>query len=298
MVKRHYQLPSLNALAAFEAVARQLNVTRAAEELNVTPGAVSKQLRQLESDLGRPLVRRHHDGVSLTAEGEAIANTLHESFQKMSATLQQVRAAGERAHVSILSTMATMQLWLMPRLGSFWAAHQDIVVEHVISERRHDLARTDIDLRLRYGDGNWPGEQARKVQDERVLAVASPSFLKAHPISSLADLAEAPLLSVEGSDWVWMTWAGFLQATGTPFRRLNVRRFNSYVIALQAARDGQGVALGWTSLTGPLLASGELQQVTDAEIADPFAIYVTWRERRMLSAEAVIFRDWLVAQGR
>ncbi|WP_413870517.1 LysR substrate-binding domain-containing protein [Albidovulum sp.] len=297
MVNRHYSLPSLNALATFEAVARRLNLTRAAEELNVTPGAVSRQVRQLETGLGRPLIRRLHNGVSLTTEGEAVANTLHEAFERISATLQQVRASGERAHVSILSTMATMQLWLMPRLGAFWAAHQDIVVEHVISERRHDTARPDIDLRLRYGDGTWPGEQAMKIQDEQVLAVASPAFLDGHPVDTLAELAEAPLLSVEGADWIWMTWARFLQETGTSFRRLNVRRFNSYVIALQAARDGQGVALGWTSLVRPLMASGELRQVTAAEVADPLAIYVTWSDRRPLSPEAVIFRDWLLSQG-
>jgi len=297
MVKRHYNLPSLSALAAFEAVSRRLNVTRAAEELNVTPGAVSRQVRALEADLGRSLIRRHSTGVSLTAEGSAVASSLSDSFGRIAATLQQVRESGERAHVSILSTMATMQLWLMPRLGSFWMAHQDIVVEHVISERRLDAGRPDIDLRLRYGDGNWPGEQAMKIQDERVLAVASPAFLEASPIATLAELAGAPLMSVEGADWPWMTWADFMRATGTPFRRLNLRRFNSYVIALQAARDGQGVALGWTSSVGPLIARGELRQVTTAEIADPFAIHVTWSDRRPLSPEAVVFRDWLLAQG-
>lgn len=297
MVKRHYNLPSLSALAAFEAVSRRLNVTRAAEEMNVTPGAVSKQVRALEADLGRSLIRRHSTGVSLTAEGAAVAASLSDGFGRIAATLQQVRGSGNRAHVSILSTMATMQLWLMPRLGSFWMAHQDIVVEHVISERRLDAGRPDIDLRLRYGDGNWPGEQAMKIQDERVLAVASPAFLEANPVATSADLAGAPLMSVEGADWPWMTWADFMRASGTPFRRLNLRRFNSYVIALQAARDGQGVALGWTSSVGPLIARGELRQVTTAEIADPFAIHVTWSDRRPLSPEALVFRDWLLSQG-
>lgn len=297
MVKRHYRLPSLNALAAFEAVARQLSMTRAAEEMNVTPGAVSRQIRHLESELGRPLLRRHHNGVSLTTEGEAVAATLHESFERISGILQQVRASGGRAHVSIVTTMATMQLWLMPRLGSFWNRHQDIVVEHVISDRLHDVPRPDIDLRIRYGDGVWPGELAMKIQDDRVVAVASPAFLARHPLATLAELADAPLLSVEGADWVWMTWASFLREAGTPFGRLNVRRFNSYVIALQAARDGQGVSLGWLSLVGPLIAAGELVQVTDAEVADPSAFYVTWSDRRRLSPEAVLFRDWLLAQG-
>lgn len=298
MVNRHYSLPSLNALAAFEAVARHLNLTRASEELNVTPGAVSKQLRQLEADLGRPLVRRLSNGVALTPEGEAVAASLHDAFERVGATLQQVRASGEKAHVSILSSMATMQLWLMPRLNAFWAAHQNIIVEHVISERRHDFARSDIDLRLRYGDGDWPGETAMKLQDEHVLAVATPAYLAQNPILTLAELADAPLLSVEGSEWVWMTWARFLREAGAPALNLNVRRFNSYVIALQAARDGQGVALGWTSSVLPLIAKGELVQVTDAKVFDPLAIYITWSDRRPLSREAEVFRDWLLDQGK
>ncbi|NEY91980.1 LysR substrate-binding domain-containing protein [Tabrizicola oligotrophica] len=297
MTRRHYDLPSLNALAAFEAVARNLNVTRAATELNVTPGAVSKQIRQLEAELGRQLMQRHSTGISLTSEGEEVAASLHEAFGRVSATLRHVRASGERAHVSIISTMATMQLWLMPRLGSFWGAHPEIVVEHVISDRLHDVPRPDIDLRIRYGDGHWPGEEARLIQSDRVVAVASPAFLARHPIADPEALAAAPLLSVEGADWVWMTWGSFLRAAGVPFHRLNVRRFNSYVIALQAARDGQGVSLGWMSSVAPLIARGELQKVTQTEIDDPNAFYVTWNDRRTLSAEATILRDWLLAQG-
>ncbi len=298
MTSRHYNLPSLSALAAFEAVARHLNVTRAAEELNVTPGAVSKQIRQLEAELGRALLRRHSTGVSLTTEGEAVALSLHDAFERVSRTLQSVRASGERSHVSIVTTMATMQLWLMPRLGSFWKDHPDIVVEHIISDRLHDVPRPDIDLRIRYGAGEWPGETAAKIQNDRVVAVASPRFLERHPLPDLAALSGAPLLSVEGADWVWMTWASFLREAGAPFHRLNVRRFNSYVIALQAARDDQGVALGWMSLVRPLLAEGALRQVTATEIPDPNAFFVTWSDRRPLSDEATILRDWLLLQAR
>lgn len=172
------------------------------------------------------------------------------------------------------------------------------MAEHIISDRPHDVPRPDIGLRIRYGDGSWPGGEAMKIQDDRVIAVASPAFLARHPIASLADLAAAALLSVEGADWVWMTWGAFLREAGTPFRRLNVRCFNSYVIALQAARNGQGVSLGWRGSVGPLLTSGELRQVTEAEVADPNAFYVTWSDRRPPTPEAVILRDWLLAQMR
>lgn len=297
MVKRHYNLPSLSALAAFEAVARRSNVTRAADELNVTPGAVSKQIRSLEIELGATLMLRHHDGISLTREGAVVAASLSEAFSRVSNALQEVRDA-DRRHVAILSNMATMQLWLMPRLGAFWRQHQEIVVEHVISERRQEGLRPNIDLCLRYGDGNWPGEHAARVQEETIMAVASPDFLASTPIVTLSDLANAPLLSVEGPDWAWMTWAGFLQGGGVLLERPNLRRFNSYVIALQAALDGQGVALGWSSSVAPLIAKGVLAQVTATEIADPFAIHVTWSATRPLRPEAEVFRDWLLSTKR
>ena len=175
--------------------------------------------------------------------------------------------------------------------------HPEIVVEHIISDRLHDVPRPDIDLRIRYGTGEWPGETAAKIQSDVVVAVASPDFPSRHPVDDLAALSAAPLLSVEGADWVWMTWSSFLRQAGAPFHRLNVRRFNSYVVALQAARNGQGVSLGWMSLARPLIESGDLRQVTETQISDPNAFFVTWSDRRNLSAETVVLRDWLLAQG-
>jgi DNA-binding transcriptional LysR family regulator len=296
MVRRHYSLPSLNALAAFESAARHLSLTRAASELNVTPGAVSKQVKSLENEVGRPLFVRLHRALELTPEGEIVAKALQDAFERVSATLQQVSHNPATRAVSIGSTMAFAQYWLMPRLHGFWTAHQDIVVDHMISDRNADLFRTDVDLRIRYGDGQWPDETAVKFFDDRIAAVASPAFLARHPIRSARDLAGLPLLSVEGVDWTWTTWSDFLRAAGAPSRKLNIRRFNSYVIAMQAAEDGQGVALGWMTMIAPLLARKSLVQVTEASMDAPQSFYVTWAASRALSSEAVILRDWLLAQ--
>lgn len=295
MVRRYYSLPSLNALAAFEAAARHLSLTKAAEELNVTPGAVSKHVRMLEDELGLPLFLRRHRAVELTREGETMAAALRDGLEKMSSTFRQLKAADKRASVTIGSTMAMAHLWLMPRMGAFWASHQDIVVDHVISDQPRGLDRSDIDLRLRYGDGEWPDELSAKLYDDRIFPVASPAFAREHRVETLGDLARLQLLSVEGIDWNWTTWADFFRQLGHPERPLNVRRFNSHVIALQAARAGQGVVLGWASLVGPLLASGDLVQLTDAEIAAPQSYYVTWSARRPPSRQAATLRDWLLA---
>lgn len=295
MVRRHYDLPSLNALAAFEAAARHLSLTRAAVELNVTPGAVSKQVKALEDEVGRPLFLRLHRALELTPEGHAVFHSLKDAFERVSGTIRQVGAMGSPRSVSIGTTMAFAQLWLMPRLGAFWTAHQDIVIDHIISDRPHEAYRADVDLRVRYGDGNWPEEKSALLFGDRIVAVAAPSFLARHKVKTAQDLAGLPLLSVEGVDWTWTTWGDFLRAAGASYRKLTIRRFNSYVIALQAAQAGQGVALGWVSLVKPLLARKLLVKAGPAEIAAPQSFYLTWTARQSLKQEAEVLRDWLLS---
>lgn len=297
MVRRHYDLPSLNALAAFEAAARHLSLTRAATELSVTPGAVSKQVKALEDQIGRPLFLRLHRALELTPEGHAVYQSLKDAFERVSATIRQVGLSGSPRSVSIGTTMAFAQLWLMPRLGDFWTAHQDIVLDHIISDRPHEPNRADIDLRVRYGDGNFTDETSTLLFGDRIIAVAAPSFLARHKVKTAQDLSSLPLLSVEGVDWTWTTWADFLKGAGAPHRKLNVRRFNSYVIALQAAQAGQGVALGWLSLVRPLITRKVLAKASPAEIAAPQSFYLTWPARQPLRPEAEILRDWLLSQA-
>ncbi|MBI2717592.1 MAG: LysR family transcriptional regulator [Rhizobiales bacterium] len=297
MVRRHYSLPSLNALAAFEAAARHLSLTRAAGELNVTPGAVSKQVKMLEDEIGRPLFIRLHRALKLTGEGETIYRTLRETFERISQSLQSVRSDLAIRTVSIGTTTAFAQLWLMPRLGAFWNAHQDIVIDHMISDRPYDLHSPGVELRVRYGDGKFPDEHASKLFDDTIVPVASPGFAAKHRLKAAKDLVDVPLLSVEGVDWTWTTWADFLRDTGAARKRLNIRRFNSYVIALQAAQDGQGVALGWLSLVATLIAKNSLVQVTPDRMVAPHSFYVTWGSEHALSREAATLRDWLLAQA-
>ena len=297
MVRRHYSLPSLNALAAFEAAARHLSLTKAAEELNVTPGAVSRQVRMLEEELGSPLFLRRHRAVELTREGETMAASLLDGFERISSTFRQIKSFGRQANVTIGTTMAMAHLWLMPRMGAFWNRNPDIVVDHVISDHPRGLDRPDVDLRIRYGDGDWSDELSAKLYDDSIFPVASPAFAKAYPVNSVSDLAKLQLLSVEGIDWTWTTWSEFLAAIGHPDRRVTVRRFNSYVIALQAARSGQGITLGWKSLVAPLIETGNLVQVSDAQITAPHSYFVTWSARRPLSPHASLLRDWLLSLG-
>jgi DNA-binding transcriptional LysR family regulator len=294
MARRPYNFPSLNGLAAFEAAGRHMSFTDAASELNVTPGAVSKQIKQLESEVGAPLFVRLHRALDLTAEGAALHATLRESFSRISETLSGLDTARRVKTVSIGSTSAFAQFWLMPRLGRFWKEHQDIVVDHAISDRGHERLPARVDLRVRYGKPPFPDEEASKLFDDRIIAVASPAYAADRRDLGLADLASQPLLSVEGVDWTWTTWADFFRANAVKPGRLNIRRFNSYVIAVQAARDGQGIVLGWERLLAPLLRARALLQVGDATMLAPDSFYLCCNSRERLSAEAKTLHDWLL----
>src|SRR5919108_977447 len=153
MVRRFYKLPSLNALGAFEAAARHSSLSFAAAELNVTPSAVSKHVTFLEQELGVPLFIRGHRSMRLTAEGEQLYRSLSESFAGMAAAFEAIKTSRTARTVTVGCTTAFAQLWLMPRLGEFLRAHQDIVIDQVVSDRSQDLRRSEVDLRVRYGDG-------------------------------------------------------------------------------------------------------------------------------------------------
>ena len=295
MAHRHYDFPSLNGLAAFEAAGRHLSLTRAADEMNVTPGALSKHIKLLEAEIDTKLFLRLHRSLELTAEGAVLFEALRSSFRHIADVLQGFRKGGPKKIVTIGTTNAFAQFWLMPRLGKFWNEHQDIIVDHIISDRTQEIPISPMDLRVRYGTGQFRDEQAVKLFDDRIMAVAAPSFLRQRRIETLQDIAAQQLLSVEGTDWTWTTWADYLRSGGVKSRRLDVRRFNSYVIAVQAALDGQGIALGWKSLVSPLVKSRRLAFVGGHDMEAPQSFYLTWTVRRPLSREASTLRDWLLA---
>jgi DNA-binding transcriptional LysR family regulator len=298
MVRRFYKLPSLNALGAFEAAARHSSLSFAAAELNVTPSAVSKHVTFLEQELGVPLFVRGHRSMRLTPEGEQLYRSLSESFAGMAAAFEAIKTSRTARTVTVGCTTAFAQMWLMPRLGNFWRAHQDIVIDQVVSDRSQDLRRSEVDLRIRYGDGSWPEETAIKLFGDIIFPVASPDFARKHKVKEPAELIGLPLLEVISQERGWTEWEEWLSAVGASARRIKTRRINNYVIAWQAAMDGQGIALGWQTLVGPMLEARKLVRLTKAELVPTDATYVTWSAHRPLSAEATVLRDWLMAEAK
>lgn len=294
MPRQYYELPSLTSLAAFEASARHLSFKRAAHELNVTPGAVSRQIKALEADIGLPLFQRVHRGVVLTADGTKLYNILAQGFSQISQTYQDIRNKERRASVTIGATTAFASLWLMPRLGAFSRAHPEITLHHVIADRAHELRTSEVDIRVRYGKGVWPDERAIKLFDDRIYPVCGPDFAETHPTADLDGITELPLLVMDGVDPEWTDWTEWFQRLGRTAANLDTRRFNNYFIALQAAQDNLGVVLGWNSLVKPLVESGKLTRLSDLEITAPGAFYVTTNASRNLTGHGQILMDWLL----
>ncbi len=298
MVRRYYNLPSLTALAVFEASARHMNFNQAAQELNVTRGAVSRQIKSLEEELGAALFEREAKGVHLTAEGESLYAVLARSFSEIAESVDAIRAGQRGSAVTLACTTAFASLWLMPHMGSFWRRHPDIDVHHLMSDRAEDFRRAEIELRVRYGPGDWPDEEAELLFSEKIYPVCGPGFAEEHRDRADEDIEALPLLHVEGVDPEWTNWDEFLRRVGRQHGPLGGRQFNNFSVLLQAAQDDQGVALGWERLIRPLLAEGKLVRFGSLEIDAPGGYYLTWNARRTLSDAALALKDWLLETAR
>ena len=298
MARRYYQLPSLTGLNTFDACARHGSFTAAAQELGVTLGAVSRQVKALEAELDCALFRRLHRGVELTAEGIDLFQTLSSSFQQIGRLCQEFRNRATSTEVTLAATTAFASLWLMPRIGGFWQRNQDINLNHAISDNPLDAGFLNADMRIRYGDGQWRGEHAVRLFGDRIYPVCGNEFARRHRPTGPADLLQYPLLQLDSVDPTWTGWDLPLREWGCDAAHASFRRFNNYVVALQAAEENQGIALGWHSQVEALIERGKLQRIGRLDIEAPGSFYLAWSENRPLSAAAERLRDWLLETGK
>jgi len=298
MARRYYQLPSLTGLNTFDACARHGSFTAAATELGVTLGAVSRQVKALETELDCALFLRLHRGVELTAEGIDLFQVLSSSFQQIGRLCQEFRNRTKSLDVTIAATTAFASLWLMPRLGGFWQQYPDINLNHAISDNPGDSGFVSADIRIRYGDGSWRGERAVKLFDDRIYPVCGPGFTEHSELLQPPDLMQFPLLQLDSIDPAWTGWDAWMAQWNCDIAQANFRRFSNYVVALQAAEENQGIVLGWHSQVEPLIRNGKLVRIGEMETPAPGSFYLTWDETRPLSDAAQRLRDWLLEVGR
>ncbi len=297
MSRRYYRLPSLTSIGTFETCARHGSFTAAAGELGVTLGAVSRQIKLLEEELGCPLFMRRYRGVELTDEGQELFHLVSNSFQQIGSLCEQLRSRVNQTEVTIAANAAFSMLWLMPRLSDFWRRYPGINVSHVISDNASDPAFLRADLRIRYGSGDWYRESSEVLFGDSIYPVCGNSFAVNHDIKTVEDLLQLPLIRLDDVDPNWTGWKRWFGHWNIEASQLNYRRFNNYVVALQAAEENQGVLLGWDKLVAPLVKQNRLVRLLDFSMAAPDRYYLTWDSNRELSEAAGTLRDWLASQS-
>lgn len=288
-------LPSLNALRAFEAAARHLSFTKAADELNVTQAAISHQVKGLEERLGVSLFRRQNRALILTEAGQSYLPALKDAFDGIDAATARLVVRNSAGAVTVTCLPSFAATWLVRRLGRLRAIHPDLDVRLLTNERLVDFTREDVDIGVRYGTGQWPGLVAEKLLTEDFFPVCSPALLEgAKPLKKPADLKHHTLLH----DDMEMNWQRWLVAAGVkgvdPVRGL---QFSSSAMVLQAAVDGQGVALGRSALAAGYLANGKLVRPFELKLDHAAAYYVIYPPAYAQRPKVAAFRDFLVAEA-
>jgi len=295
------RLPPLNALKAFEAVARRLSFARAAEELHVTKAAVAQQVRALEQEIGAPLVHRSGRGLALTESGAAGAAGLAEGFAALARATRAMREAKGRRFLVINSSASFAATWLVGRIGKFKALHPEIDVLLDANPIEDTLESRATDALIRWGAGDFPGLATTLLFKEDVFPVCSPDIVSGdNPLRTPEDLKGRTLLHLEWSpDYPsWPTWPGWLKAAGA--RDVEARHgiwFNNMAMAIRAAAQGQGVALGSLAIVADEIAAGRLIAPFSMSVHTPFGYYFLCRPEDAETPRIKAFRDFLVEEA-
>jgi len=291
------RLPPLNSLRVFEAAARHLSFTKAADELHVTPGAVSQQIKALEEFIGAPVFRRHKRSLLLTDEAQASLPVLREGFDKLAEAgrLLSSRVDSGKLTVSVAPSLAAK--WLVPRLDGFHERHPDIDVWVSADMDVVDFAADDVDLAIRYGGGNYPGVVVEHLMAETIVPVCSPRLLIGdHPLKTPADLAHHALLH-DGSpdkDESCPTWPMWLKAAGVKgVDGSRGPKFNQSSLVIEAAVAGKGVALAKSQLALADLEAARLVIPFDMTTPSDFSYYIVHPAARASAAPVKAFKAWL-----
>jgi LysR family transcriptional regulator, glycine cleavage system transcriptional activator len=290
-------LPSLNGLRAFEAAARLLSFTQAAAELNVTQTAISHQIRRLEDQLGIKLFLRHGRSLTLTQEAQDYLPAVRSAFEDLRRATARLHRSGRERRLTVSTTASLATKWLVSRVAAFQDANPGMEIRITTSTGLVDFRREDVDLAVRYGRGHWPGLRADWLMAERLFPVCSPGLLRgSEPLRLPADLARHTLLhtTVYRDDWgLWLIAAG-LPLSIAARRGLT---FDLGFMAIQAAVEGLGVALGRLHLVEADIAAGRLVAPFDTVLPQDAGYYVVVPEATAGLADIALFRDWLIASA-
>lgn len=300
IVMKRALLP-LNALRAFDAAARHLSFKKAAEELSVTPAAVSQQVRSLEDYLGVQLFRRVNRSLHLTPAAENSLAALQEGFMGFEAAVAALQVVQSDMNLKVSVSPSFASKWLVPRLGRFNDARPDIVVRVSASMKIIDFASEDFDLAIRYGAGSYPGLYVEELLRESVAPVCSPALLEGdNPIRDLKDLSRFTLIHDDSSlddpscpDWhMWLKAASVGVEDGH-----SALHFNQSNLAIEAAIAGRGVALAKSTIASADIKSGRLVRPFEEAQQVDFAYYIVCPDDMLETEKVRNFTEWLRAEA-
>ena len=291
---------NLQALRGFEAAARHLSFTKAAAELNVTPAAVSHAIRELELDFKVRLFERSSRVVRLTPAGETLSRAVAEGLGTIGRAVQRLRAVDARPKLMVTTSPSLAAKWLVPRLDGFLEQHPEVDVRIDVSQRLADFAEDGVDIAIRFGTGDYPGLVVERLFEESVFPVCSPNLLKGkHPLKEPRDLKHHTLIHIDwDAQWAtWPNWAMWLRAAGAP--EVDATRglhLSQTALALQAALDGHGVALGDSTLVADDLAARRLVRPFSIALKGPaqFAYHLVHAPQRSEEPLIKAFRRWVL----
>lgn len=289
------RLPPLTSLRAFEAAARNLSFTRAAEELHVTQAAISHQVKALEDFLDVKLFTRRSRDLLLTEEGQLYWPPIRDLFEKLAEATERVRAKARKAagplSVSVVPTFAVQ--WLVPRLSAFNAEFPDIDVRLKASDDEVDFLADNVDVAIYFGNGKWPDMLVDLLLEEALFPVCSPALLKGRkPLKTPQDLANHVLLH-DGSQEAWRSWLEYAGVSNVKWQNGPV--FSHTAMVLQAAAHGQGVAIGHSVLAQTDLRSGRLVMPFEQKLALDEGYFLVCPPSAAERPKVAAFRQWLLA---
>ncbi len=288
------RLPPLNALKAFEAAARHESFTRAAEELCVTQGAVSHQVKALEAELGVKLFNRERQRLLITEAGREYLTVLRDALDRIALGTERLLQRQKAGVLTVSTSPDFAAKWLVHRLGRFADAHPEIDLRVSATLHHVDFAREDVDVAVRHGDGNWPGLDAVRLCPEELFAVCSPKLLSGRRLKKPRDLLKLPLIHLDDRK----AWSRWLEAAGVAHAELSQGPvLNRASMVIDAAVDGQGVALARTMLASWDLINGRLVRPFAATLRAAKTYWIVCSKATSSLPKIMLFREWLLAEA-
>jgi LysR family transcriptional regulator, glycine cleavage system transcriptional activator len=288
------RLPPLNALKTFEAAARSESFTRAAEELSVTQAAVSQQIKALETTLGVKLFIRERQRLAITEAGRDYLAVVRDALDRIAVGTERLVQRQTSGVLTVSASPDFAAKWLVHRLGRFAEAHPDIDLRVSATAHQVDFAREEVDVAVRHGDGHWVGLDAVRLCTEQLFPVCSPKLVSGrNRIARASDLLKFPLLRLDD----WKTWQRWFDTAGVNAPATPGPVLNRASMLIDAAIDGQGIALARTALAAWDLINGRLVRPIDVSLRMSNTYWIVSPDATSAVPKIVTFRDWLSAEA-